>query len=164
WYGGIVGDAGSGGDGICGNVNDNGGLKDILAVTQSVGGGGIESAEAGCSSSSSSSSRSSSGSDSRMYPGESAVDSRMYLGESAVGEAAAGSGCSSAGKTSSSGGIYSGYSDSATTYAYGSFGITGGLSSTGDTSSDRPSQGLDTVVYVTVESSESDMIVSENTK
>nr|GFC75461.1 hypothetical protein [Tanacetum cinerariifolium] len=82
----IGGDAGSGGDGICGNGDDNGvsgdrrgigiaknlsasslvkdsvngwGLKDILAVTRSAGGGGIESAEAGCSSSSSSSSSSS---------------------------------------------------------------------------------------------------------
>nr|GEX30664.1 GDP dissociation inhibitor [Tanacetum cinerariifolium] len=52
----IEGDAGSGGDGICGNGDENGGLKDILAVTRSAGGGGIESAKAGCSSSSSSSS------------------------------------------------------------------------------------------------------------
>nr|GFD17888.1 hypothetical protein [Tanacetum cinerariifolium] len=88
----------------------------------------------------------------------------MYPGESVVGEAAAGSGYSSARKTSSSGGIYSGYSGSATTYAYGSSGITGGPSTPGDTSPDRPSQGLDTVVYVTVESSEFDMIVSEKTK
>nr|GEY48243.1 hypothetical protein [Tanacetum cinerariifolium] len=112
---------GSGGDGICGNGDDNGvsgdggeigiaknlspssfvknsvggwGLKDILAMTRSAGG---------------------------------------------VGEAAAGSGCSSAGKTSSSGGIYSGYTGSATTYAYGSSGITGGPSTPGDTSHDRPS-------------------------
>nr|GFC00908.1 hypothetical protein [Tanacetum cinerariifolium] len=130
----IRGDAGSGGYGICGNGDDNGvsgdgggigiaknllasslvknsvggwGLKDILAVTRSAGGGGS--------------------------------NSRMYHGESAVGEAATGSGCSSAGKTSSSGSIYSGYTGSATTYAYGSSGITGGPSSPGDTSPDRPS-------------------------
>nr|GFB42736.1 hypothetical protein [Tanacetum cinerariifolium] len=75
----IWGDAGSWGDGICGNRDDNGvsgdgggigiaknlfasslvkdsvggwGLKDILAMTRSAGGGGIESAEVGCSSSS----------------------------------------------------------------------------------------------------------------
>nr|GFD34145.1 hypothetical protein [Tanacetum cinerariifolium] len=41
-------------------------------------------------------------------------DSRMYPGESVVGKAATGSGCSSAGKTSSSGGIYSGYTGSGT--------------------------------------------------
>nr|GFB00947.1 hypothetical protein [Tanacetum cinerariifolium]GFB01745.1 hypothetical protein [Tanacetum cinerariifolium] len=52
----IEGDAGSGGDGICGNGDDNGGLKDILAVKRSACEGGIESAEVGCSSSSSSSS------------------------------------------------------------------------------------------------------------
>nr|GFC01023.1 hypothetical protein [Tanacetum cinerariifolium] len=81
----IGGDAGSRGDGIYGNRDDNGvrsdgggigiaknlsasslvknsvggwGLEDILAVTRSGGGGGIESVEAGCSSSSSSSSSS----------------------------------------------------------------------------------------------------------
>nr|GFD40401.1 hypothetical protein [Tanacetum cinerariifolium] len=65
----IEGDAGSGGDGICGNRDDNGVSGD---------------------------------------------DSGMYPGESVVGEAAAGSGCSSAGKTSSSTSIYSGYSGSGT--------------------------------------------------
>nr|GFD22609.1 hypothetical protein [Tanacetum cinerariifolium] len=87
----IGGDAGSRGDGICSNGDDNGvsgdgegldiaknlsasslvkdsvsgwGLKDILAVTRSACGGGIESAEAGCSSSSSSSSSSCSSSSS----------------------------------------------------------------------------------------------------
>nr|GEX64939.1 ribonuclease H-like domain-containing protein [Tanacetum cinerariifolium] len=137
----IRGDAGSGGDGICGNEDDNGvsgdgggigiaknlsasslvknsvsgwGLKVILAVTQSAGGAGSSSG-----SSSSSSFGSSSGS-----------DSGMYHGESVVGEAAAGSGCSSAGKTSSSGGIYSEYTGSVGEAAAGS-----GCSSAGKTSS-----------------------------
>nr|GFB61457.1 hypothetical protein [Tanacetum cinerariifolium] len=93
----IGGDAGSGGDGIYGNGDDNGvssygegigiaknlsasslvkdsvcswGLKDILAMTRSAGGGGIESNEAGCSSSSSSSSSSYSSSSSSASSSE----------------------------------------------------------------------------------------------
>nr|GFC72101.1 hypothetical protein [Tanacetum cinerariifolium] len=84
----IGGDVGSGGDGIYGNRDDNRvsgdgegigvaknllasslvkdsvggwGLKDIIAMTRSASGGGIELAEAGCSSSSSSSSSARSG-------------------------------------------------------------------------------------------------------
>ncbi|GJT91005.1 hypothetical protein Tco_1079850 [Tanacetum coccineum] len=41
--------------------------------------------------------------------------------------------------------------------AYGSSGITGGPLTPGDPMSDNPPNGLDTTVYVTVESSESDM-------
>nr|GFC91782.1 hypothetical protein [Tanacetum cinerariifolium] len=148
----IGGDDGSGGDGICGNGDDNkvsgdggriGIAKNLSAsslVKDSVGGWGLKDILAVT------------------------RNSGMYPGKSAVGEKAAGSGCSSAGKTSSFDGIYSGYTGFATTYAYGSFGITGSPSTPGDTSPDRPSQALDTVVYVIVESSESDMIVSENTK
>ncbi|GKC34093.1 hypothetical protein Tco_1046477 [Tanacetum coccineum] len=80
-------------------------------------------------------------------------DSRIYPGESVVGETAAGSGYSLAGNTSSSGSINS-----------GSSGITGGPSTLGDPMSNKSSNGLDTSVYVTVESSESDMTKYENQK
>nr|GFD34631.1 hypothetical protein [Tanacetum cinerariifolium] len=76
----IGGDAGSGGDGICGNEDDN-------RVSGDGGGIGIA----------------------KNLPASSLLknNSGMYPGESAVGKAATGSGCSSPGKTSSSGGIYS---------------------------------------------------------
>nr|GFB70213.1 hypothetical protein [Tanacetum cinerariifolium] len=54
--------------------------------------------------------------------------------------------------------------NSLSTYAYGSFGIMRGPSTLRDPISDKPSNGLDTSMYVTVESSESDMTVSENQK
>nr|GFC89225.1 hypothetical protein [Tanacetum cinerariifolium] len=128
----IGGDAGSGGDGICGNRDDNGvsgngggigiaknlltsslvkdsvgkwGLKDILAVTRSAGGCGIKSAKAGCSSSSSSSFSSCSSSSSSESSSK---------GSSSSSSSSCGNGCSLAGKTSSSGGIYSGYTGSDT--------------------------------------------------
>ncbi|GJU80609.1 putative ribonuclease H-like domain-containing protein [Tanacetum coccineum] len=47
---------------------------------------------------------------------------------------------------------------------HGSYGFMGGPSTPGDPMSDKPSNGLDTSVYVTVESFESDMTLSENQK
>ncbi|GKG32247.1 hypothetical protein Tco_0427197, partial [Tanacetum coccineum] len=82
------------------------------------------------------------------------------------GEAVAGSGCSSAGNTSSSYGIYLGYTDFGIKSSRGGdCGSSGpGPTTPGDPMSDKPSNGLDISVCVTPDSSESNMTVSKNPK